>query len=364
MLVARHARTPANATDVTYPFQMRTLAAVVPLLVLASAVPPAGASSPDDAVDRVLVISVDGLNPKAITRYASGLTPNFHRLFDEGAGSFNARTLYEETETLPNHTGMFTGRRAALPRGTGVRFNSDNGSTLHATAGHYVAGVFDVVHDRGGSTAMYVAKSKFAFLDRSWDAQHGRPDTTGVDNGRDKVDLFRLRDGREDRLVAELDAELLSAPRTLTFLHLAAPDRAGHAYGGMGPEYLRAVRTTDALLGKVLHTIDSSPALKKHLLVILTADHGTRSLSHDDPRKLANYRIPFVAWGPGVTRGANLYALNPEFQRPGIRRPGYNVTQPIRNGDVANLVTDVLDLPRVPGSEFDVPRTLDLGPAS
>ena len=343
---------------------MRTLAAVVPLLVLAPALPPAGAATPDDAVDRVLVISVDALNPKAITRYAPELTPNFHRLFEEGAGTFNARTLYEETETLPNHTSMFTGRRAALPDGTGVRFNADNGSTLRQAAGHYVAGVFDVVHDRGGSTAMYVAKSKFAFLDRSWDANHGRPDTTGVDNGRDKVDLFRLRDSREDLLVAELDAELLSAPRTLTFLHLAAPDRAGHAYGGMGTEYLRAVRRTDALLGKVLDTIDSSTALKKHLLVILTADHGTHGLSHDDPRKLVNYRIPFVAWGPAVAPGANLYALNPEFQRPGKRRPGYNVSQPIRNGDVANLVTDMLDLPRVPGSEFDVPRTLDLGPAS
>ncbi len=340
---------------------MRLLAALLPLVLLAPVAPAATAvGSADSAVEHVLVISVDGLNPKAITRFAPELTPNLHRLLDEGAGTFNARTLYESTKTLPNHASLLTGRRAALPRGTGVRFNSDNGSTLRRTAGHYVPGVFDVVHDRGGSTSMYVAKSKFRFLDRSWNARNGRRDRVGPDDGRDKIDLFRLRENRERRLVRLLDIELLTSPRTFAFLHLGAPDRAGHAYGGMSPQYLQAVRDTDALLGKVLRTIDSSPALKAHLLVILTADHGTRGRRHDDQRRLVNYRIPLVAWGAGAAKGAGLYALNPDYAWPGKQRPGYRVRQPIRNGDVANLVTDALGLPRVPGSEFNRLRTLDL----
>jgi predicted AlkP superfamily pyrophosphatase or phosphodiesterase len=308
----------------------------------------------------VLVISVDALNPKAITGYPAYLTPSFHRLIAQGASTMNARTLYERTETLPNHTSMLTGRRMALPRGTGVGFNTDNGKTVHASARHYVASMFDVVHDRGGRTALYTAKSKFDFLNRSWNSRYGAPDRVGGDNGRDKIDRYVHEEAREGVLVTKLVRELRNSPRKLTFLHLAGPDRAGHAYGGMSAHYLSAVRATDRLIGRVLAAIDSSPRLRQHLLVVVTSDHGTAAHSHADAGKPANYRIPFMAWGPGVAKGADLYALNPDFARPGRRRPGYAGAQPIRNGDVANLVTDELDLPVVPGSELACPGTLDL----
>lgn len=313
-----------------------------------------------DGLARVLLVSVDGLNPRALKQLGPDRAPGFHRLMREGAFTLNARTLYEETRTLPNHASMLTGRRAALPQGTGVRFNEDDGTTLRRTAGHYVPGVFDVVHDRGGSTAMFVAKDKFRLLDRSWNASHGAPDTVGADDGRDKVDRFTLLEAREGALVDRLVTELREAPRTFTFLHLAAPDRAGHLYGGMSDRYLDAVAATDRLISRLLRVVDAAPALRDDLTVIVTADHGTRGFSHSDPRKLVNYRIPFFAWGAGVAAGANLYTLNPELQRPGRQRPTYDGAQPVRNGDAANLVTDLLGLPRVPGSELDVPRTLDL----
>ena len=66
-----------------------------------------------------------------------------------------------------------------------------------------------------------------------------------------------------------------------------------------------------------------------------------------------------MTWGPGVPAGRNLYGLNPTFRGPGSSRTSYRGKQPIRNGDLANLATDALDLPRVAGSEFDSPRTLD-----
>jgi predicted AlkP superfamily pyrophosphatase or phosphodiesterase len=309
-------------------------------------------------VDRVLAISVDGLNPRAITKLGRSGAPAFHRLMREGAWTFNARTERGQTRTLPNHTAMLTGRRInARAGGHGVTFNRDSGGTVHTAAGHNVASVFGVVHDHGGSTALYAAKKKFRFFARTWNT-HGGPDTVGANNGRAKMDKVLLAGNAG--VVKNLNKELKKRPRTFTFLHLSLPDSAGHRYGFMSPRYLRAVKQTDRLLGTLLTTVAGKPALRKHMLVVLTSDHGGSGSGHDDPSRLQNYRVPFMAWGPGVPAGRNLYAINPTFRDPGRSRPGYRGRQPIRNGDVANLVTDVLDLPPVPGSEFNRPQSLDL----
>ena len=316
-------------------------------------------SSPDDPVDRVLAVSVDGLNPQAITELGAKSTPAFHRLMRQGAYTLNARTEYELTRTLPNHTGMLTSRRiTATKGGHGVDFNTDTGTTVHRAAGHYVASVFDVVHDRGGSTALFSAKTKFELYARTWNT-HGRADPVGYDNGRQKIDRVVL-DTDNARLVGRVNAELKSAPRTFTFLHISLPDVAGHKSGFMGKQYLSAVKETDRLLGTVLDTIESKSSLRAHTLVLLTADHGGRGADHSDPRKRQNYQVPFMAWGPGVPAGRNLYAINPAFRSPKTSRPSYAGKQPIRNGDLANLATDALDLPAVPGSALDRPRRLDV----
>ena len=316
-------------------------------------------TSRDDAVKSVLAISIDGLNPRAIGALGPAGAPTFHRLMREGAWSFNARTERESTSTLPNHTGMLTGRRVDASRGGhGVTFNDDNGKTVHQAAGHYVASVFDVVHDRGGGTALFSAKEKFRFYERSWNAD-GAQDRVGGDHGRAKIDRVTV-DENDTRLVAELNTELRTAPRRFTFLHIALPDEAGHRSGFMGQDYLDAVRQTDGLLATVLKTITDCPAMRGQLLVVLTADHGGDAASHRTVTALQNYRVPFMVWGPGVAAGKDLYAINPSFRSPGASRASYSGQQPVRNGDLANLVTDVLGLPRVPGSEHNADQRLNV----
>jgi membrane-anchored protein YejM (alkaline phosphatase superfamily) len=167
-------------------------------------------------------------------------------------------------------------------------------------------------------------------------------------------------DRNNTRLVKRLTAELRRSPREFTFLHLALPDRAGHAHGFMGTQYLDAVQHTDRLLGRILNTVAGHASLRRHTLVILTADHGGRGASHYAASNVQNYRIPFMVWGPGVPAGRNLYSLSRTFSSPGSARTTYSGRQPIRNAEVANLATEALDLPHVPGSEFDSPRTLNV----
>lgn len=317
----------------------------------------ARAPSADDAVDHVVAISVDGLNPTAIRRLGPEGAPALHRMLRGGAGTLNARTDRALTRTLPNHTDMLTGRPVRGASGHGVTFNEDNGGILAATAGEYVAGVFDVVHDHGGRTAFYASKAKFDLLDRSWDAAHGAADRVGADDGRDKLDRYVVDD--EATNVGRLLARLRTRPDEFSFLHMAQPDTAGHASGFMSSAYLAAVRAADRQVGRVLDAVRADPDLRAHTTVVLTSDHGGRGPSHSDPTKAYNYRVPFLAWGVGVVRGADLYDLNDGRRaRPGARRTSYTGVQPIRNGEVANVVTDLLDLPQVPGSVFTRPPLL------
>ncbi|WP_182524253.1 alkaline phosphatase family protein [Nocardioides dongkuii] len=300
------------------------------------ATPDGTTSSAAPSGRRVLAISVDGLNPTALRRLGPRRTPTLHRLVDEGAATLNARTEHEVTVTLPNHTSMVTGRRVAADHGGhGVTWNDDlPGRTVHGAAGHRVASMFTVVHRSGGESAVFAGKSKFSLFPHSWPRA---------------VDRFTY-DERPLALVRAARRDLLRHDRELTFLHLRLPDSAGHASGFMTAPYLQAVRRTDALIGKLVRTIDAHRRLAEDLVVVLTADHGGRGDGHQDPARLANYRIPFLAWGAGV-RAANLYALNPRREPPERTRPSYAARrQPIRNGDLANLVTSLLGLRAVPGS--------------
>ncbi|MDP3893571.1 alkaline phosphatase family protein, partial [Nocardioides sp.] len=296
-------------------------------------------------------VSVDGLNPKALKRLGPARTPTFHRLMRQGAFTLNARTVYEATLTLPNHASMLSGRRVlARKGGHGLTRNVDVGGTVHRTAGEYVASVFDVVHDHGGSTSLYAGKDKFLLFERTWNRQ-GAPDTTGADDGRAKIDRFTWR-VRDRALVKRFASEMRSAPSTFSFLHLARPDVVGHRAGFMSGAYLRAVEQTDRRLARVMRTIES-PAMAGRTTLLVTADHGGKR-SHLDPTKRYAYTVPFFAWGPGVPAGAGLYGMNPAFKSPGRKRVGYaRSRQPIRNGLVVNLSTGLLGLPAVSGSTLD-----------
>jgi len=319
---------------------------------------PGSAGPSSRSISHVVAISIDGLNPRAIIELGPSGAPTFHRLMREGASTMDARTEHEQTRTLPNHTGMLSGRRIDARRGGhGVTYNRDRSTrTVHQSAGEYVSSVFDVVHDHGGETALFASKTKFALYRRSWNTNGGR-DRVGVDDGRDKIDRFVV-DTNDARLVATTNTYLRSGPGEFVFLHIALPDEIGHADGFMSDRYLAGVRSTDWLVGTVLDTIAGQPALQRETVVLLTADHGGDGTSHSDQTKIANYQIPFVAWGPGVPGGRDLYAMNDTRRRPGTARTTYDGPQPIRNGELGNLATDVLGLPDIPGSQFDADHDL------
>lgn len=328
------------------------LALQAPVAALAStpalepAAAPASAPARGTPAPRVLAISVDGLNPNAVRQLGPSGAPTYYRLMDEGAFTLNARTDFEQTVTLPNHTSMLTGRRIDRTQGGhGVTWNDDRpGTTVQGAAGHGVASIFTVVHADGGSTALFTGKEKFGIFQRSW--------TRGIDRYTFTED--------NTALVKAARSDLVHQQRAFTFLHISLPDVTGHATGFMSPTYVEAVRRTDVLLGKLVRAIQADVVLRENLVVVLTADHGGKGThGHDQKARLANYRVPFIAWGPGVSHG-DLYDLNPDYTNPRTGRPTYAGKQPVRNGELANLSADLLGLAAVPHSEFDVRQKLDV----
>jgi hypothetical protein len=309
----------------------------------------------------VIHVSVDGLRPDAITGLGPVSCPALHRLMIEGAFTLNARADCDYTNTLPNHTCQMTGRHVLGTDGHGVSFNSDTGGTIADAHGAYVAGAFDIAHDSGLFTALFCGKEKFAIFDRSWNGVNGAPDITGEDDGRDKIDRYMYLS--DTPALVDSFISLMHASRPgYALLHLTDPDAAGHAYGWESPEYLESVIRMDAAIGMVIEAAESDPVLAGATAVIVTADHGGTGTDHSEASDPHNYTVPFLAWGPAIPAGADIYSLNPVSRLdPGAGRPPCNASvPPVRNGDAANLSGLLLGLPPVPGSTIGYTHDLDV----
>jgi predicted AlkP superfamily pyrophosphatase or phosphodiesterase len=304
----------------------------------------------------VIQISVDGLGSGYLSPLIdNGYVPGLARIKAQGVSTLNARDDYDMTVTLPNHVTMVTARAVMGPLGHNWSENGDpaEGQTIHNNKGEYVAGVFDVAHDSGLRTAMYASKSKFSLFEVSYNAENGAPDTTGADNGRNKIDNFLYNDSPS--ITNSFINEMGSNPFNYSFIHYNDCDAAGHAYEWGSEEYNNAVIAVDGYLRQILTLVDNSSVLSGRTTIILTSDHGGLGDDHSDPGEPLDYTIPFIVWGAGAAANKDLYNLNVNSRlNPVAGHPSYDESiQPVRNGDGANLALELLGLGAIPGSSIN-----------
>ncbi len=323
------------------------------------------------AVGHVIHISVDGFGGFYMGDYITNspaLFPNLRRLVTEGASTMNARVDYTASETIPNHSSQLTGRPVEQPTGWantthhGITFNSDNGQTIHISGNPlvpYKSSPFDVVHDRGLSTAFLYSKQSITILARSW-SSGGGPDLIGENNGNNKIDFlhssvlsgsYGLSSVLVDDVVARIETNGLW---NYTFMHWTEPDQYGHQSGWGGTAYSNQVLNLDAQLGRVMNALQANPCSGQP-----NGDHfdcgSRRARDRDISRNMVPviYTLPFCMWGAGIPAGVDAYTLFSNRADPGSSRPSFSDTsmmQPLHNADVANLAVTLLGLPLIPGA--------------
>lgn len=225
--------------------------------------------------DHVIVISIDGLRPDAITpTHARVLS----RLMDEGAFSLAARTV-SPSRTLPSHVSMLTG---VPPSVHGITWNSDRTDDHGAVE---TPTVFGLAKLQGFTTAAFFSKAKLRHLVQPGTLDHAQaPAGITVLSAAETVEqaVRYLRYRRPN----------------LLFVHLAEPDAAGHSIGWNSFLYRWAVRRSDGAVGRILTAAEEVYGAGGYT-VIVTADHGGTGRDHgtdaDD-----DMEIPWITWGAGV----------------------------------------------------------------
>ncbi|MBL8880137.1 MAG: alkaline phosphatase family protein [Phycisphaerales bacterium] len=223
----------------------------------------------DELRPRVVLISVDGLRPDAIS---PEWAPHLSWLLDSGASPTTAINDLPSA-TLPNHTSMLTGLPASQH---GVIENWN-------LPGHIARDtVFGFAAAAGKRSAFFAGKGKLEFL-----ASPEAVETVVVND-----DTPALADG----VIEQLNSD---GP-DLIFAHLRDPDSTGHRANWMSQEYIDAVALVDEQIGRIIDAINANAPRPTYLIV--TADHGGEGNNHflNIP---VNRTIPWVVYGPDTVRG-------------------------------------------------------------
>jgi len=226
-------------------------------------------ATPAPHASRVLILSIDGLRPDAIS-----LVPmlNLLSLMQISAYSLTAQTI-SPSVTLPSHTSMLTG---LCPLKHDVDWNDYIPELGYANG----TDLFDLAHAAGLQTVMYVGKEKLR--------QITEPSSTDIFvyvNDRDLVVA--------ERLIADFPQDF-----DLLFVHFATADDMGHEYGWLSSEQLSVLFRADEALSQILAELDARN-LRDETMIIVTADHGGHDTTHGSSSP-EDMTIPWIASGPGI----------------------------------------------------------------
>ncbi|MFI6324548.1 alkaline phosphatase family protein [Nonomuraea sp. NPDC050556] len=111
--------------------------------------------------------------------------------------------------------------------------------------------------------------------------------------------------GAKDALIIRRMTEILRTRQVdVAFLHLDTVDSTAHRMGAMGQEYLDAIDTMDASIGRLFAAIRARPGFAaEDWTVIVTTDHGHKDQGGHGGRSDIERGVFVLAAGPGIPQG-------------------------------------------------------------
>ena len=223
---------------------------------------------------RVLLISVDGMRPDALTNIEAA-----QEIIHNSSYTPEAKTVMPSV-TMPCHISLF---HSVDPARHGTTTN------IYAPQVRPVKGLCEVLLEHKKSSAFFYNWEEIRDL--------SRPNSLTFSyfcKGRD-IGYDRAND-----IISSAASEYLKENRVdFAFLYLGYTDAAGHKYGWMSDEYMKALEDSWRNIKKI---VDSLP---EDYTVIITADHGGHDRIHgtDLPEDMT---IPIIIKGEKFEAGKAL----------------------------------------------------------
>lgn len=111
--------------------------------------------------------------------------------------------------------------------------------------------------------------------------------------------------GAKDAIIVRRMAEILRTHQVdVAFVHLESVDSTAHRLGAMGQEYLDAIETMDAAIGRLFKAIRQRPSFAAEAwTVIVTTDHGHKDQGGHGGRSEIERSVFVLAAGPDIPQG-------------------------------------------------------------
>jgi hypothetical protein len=240
-------------------------------------------------IKHVIIIGVDAMSVGGIMQ---ANTPNFHEYMKNGAYSLHTRNVMP-TISAPNWEAMLTSSGVALTGVTSNDWRVDNYNLppVVTTGNTRYPDIFYVLK-KSNSLLKTAAIYQWDGFGNLYDHQYVDIDATCKD----------------ERATTDKVIEVIKRDKpNFLFIHFDQCDHAGHVYGHMTPNYLKAVELADELAGEIVHSTKEAGIFDETLFIIV-ADHGGKGKDHGHETLQGN-EVPFILYGKSVKKGYEIPAV-------------------------------------------------------
>lgn len=218
---------------------------------------------------RLVLVIVDGLG--------LGAVDDMPVLKDIGSrGVAFSLQVNQPSFSYPGWTTLLTG---APPEISGVTTNAFNGPVP-------VDSLFDAARRAGLKTALYASED--------WKALFGASVAKATYVATDSADMAAVSKA-DSKILDSALRELEQGDARFVVVHFSSVDAAGHATGAASPAYKSASAEADAMIGKILASLDLTSDT-----IVVTSDHGHTARGGHGGWEKDVITVPLVAAGAGI----------------------------------------------------------------